>query len=139
LKTLKSIGKLAVDANPMLSAIIGGKARDVFQFFQSIAFYTTEFNFKEVEKYIPVLSEKRELPLDDLYLALSMLPVSICNQEFYSAKLKQAGKLIGERDVSDIHLLALSLAFGCPVWSNDKDFDGLGIEVFTTLDLIKRL
>lgn len=139
MKTLKSIGKLAADANPMLSAIIGGKARDVFQSFQNTAFYTTEFNFKEVEKYIPVLSAKREIQLDDLYLALSMLPVSICNQDFYRSKLKQAEKLIGERDASDIHLLSLSLKIGCSIWSNDKDFDGLGIEVFTTLDLIKRL
>ncbi|MBA4348881.1 MAG: PIN domain nuclease [Thermodesulfovibrio sp.] len=104
-----------------------------------MTFYTTGFNFKEVEKYIPALSVKREIPIDDLYPALSMLPVTICDKEFYGEKIKQAEKLIGERDADDIHLLALSLKLGCPVWSNDKDFAELGIKVYTTLDLIKRL
>lgn len=67
-----------------------------------------------------------------------MLPVTICNKEFYGGKIKQAEKLIGERDADDIHLLALSLKLGCPVWSNDKDFAGLGIRVYSTVELIKK-
>jgi len=136
---LKSIEKLAVDANPILSAIIGGNARNVFLAAESISFYTTAFNYREVEKYIPVLAKKRTLPLDDLHLSLSMLPVFVYEEEFYIKKMKGARALIGSRDVKDAHLLALALKLGSPAWSNDKDFGGLGVKVYTTLELMKML
>lgn len=137
MRILKGIEKLAVDANPILSAIIGGKARAVFLHADHITFYTTVFNFREVEKYIPILASKRRLRLDDLYLALSTLPVWVCDIEFYKETLKKAKSMIGERDPDDIHLLGLALKVSCPIWSNDKDFEGMGIQVYSTLDLIK--
>lgn len=138
MKILKGIEKLAVDANPVLSAIIGGNARAVFLSAEHILFYTTAFNFKEVEKYIPVLSSKKDIPIDDLFLALSMLPISVCDTEFYGDKIKNAQSMIGERDPDDVHLLALSLKLCCPIWSNDRDFEELGVKVYTTPDLIKK-
>lgn len=134
---LKNIEKLAVDANPLLSAIIGGQARTVFLNAQKTTFYTTLFNYKEVEKYIPILSTTRKTPIEDLYFAFSMLPLSVCDEDFYKNKIKQAKRMIEKRDPADVHLLALGLKLGCPVWSNDKDFDGLGIKVYRTLDLIR--
>lgn len=136
--TLKNIEKLTVDANPILSAIIGGQARTVFLSAQNTAFYTTHFNYKEVEKYIPILSSKRKIPVEDLYLALSMLPLCVCDEDFYKDKISHAKKMIGKRDPADIHLLALALKLNSPIWSNDKDFEGLGIEVYSTLDLIRK-
>ena len=138
MRILKGIEKLAVDANPILCALIGGKARSVFIDADHISFYTTLFNFKEVEKYIPTLASKRTLPLDDLYLALYTLPISVCDVEFYKDTLKKAERLIGERDLDDIHLLGLALKLSCPIWSNDKDFDGVGIEIYSTLALIRK-
>jgi len=135
---LKDIEKLVVDANPILSAIIGGKARSVFLDADHISFYTTLFNFKEVEKYIPILASKRSLPLDDLYLALSTLPISVCDVEFYKETLKKATSLIGDRDPDDIHLLGLALKLSCPIWSNDRDFDDVGIKIYSTLALIRK-
>jgi predicted nucleic acid-binding protein len=138
LRILKDIEKLAVDANPILSAIIGGKARSVFLYADRISFYTTLFNFKEVGKYIPALASKRSLPLDDLYLALSTLPISVCDVEFYTDTLKKAKSLIGGRDQDDIHLLGLALKLSSPIWSNDRDFDDVGITVYNTLALIRK-
>ncbi|MFZ6016754.1 MAG: PIN domain-containing protein [Nitrospirota bacterium] len=137
MKILKSLKKLTVDANPILSAIIGGIARDVFLKTEMTSFYTTAFNFKEVERYIPVLSAGKGIPAEDLYLALSTLPLFVCNKDFYKSQIKKAQALIGKRDPDDIHLLALALELKCPIWSNDKDFEGLGIDVYRTLDLIK--
>jgi predicted nucleic acid-binding protein len=138
LRILKDIEKLAVDANPILSAIIGGKARSIFLDADHISFYTTLFNFKEVEKYIPTLASKYSLPLDDLYLALSTLPISVCDVEFYKETLKKATSLIGDRDPDDIHLLGLALKLSCPIWSNDRDFDDVGIKIYSTLALIRK-
>jgi predicted nucleic acid-binding protein len=138
LRILKVIEKLAVDANPILSAIIGGKARSVFLNADHISFYTTLFNFKEVEKYIPILASKHSLPLDDLYLALSTFPISVCVVEFYKDTLKKAESLIGDRDPDDIHLLGLALKLSCPIWSNDKDFDDVGIMIYSRRALIRK-
>ena len=138
MRILKDIEKLAVDANPILSAVIGGKARSVFLNADHISFYTTLFNFKEVEKYIPILASKRSLPLDDLYLALSTLPISVCDVEFYKDTLKKAQSLIGDRDPDDIHLLGLALKLSCPIWSNDKDFDDVGMKIYSTVALIRK-
>ena len=138
MKILKSIEKLAVDANPILSAIIGGNAKTVFLNANHLTFYTTVFNFKEVQKYIPVLSLKHNLPIDDLYLALSTLPISVCDVEFYKDTLKNAQNMMSERDPDDLHLLGLALKLSCPIWSNDKDFEGLRVKVYTTLELLGR-
>ena len=137
MRILRNSKKLAVDANPILSAIIGGSARKVFIGDETISFYTTEFNFKEIEKYIPVFSAKKSIPVEDLYLALSIIPIIVCNEEFYKDKIKEAKELIGKRDPDDIHLLALALKLNCPIWSNDKDFEGLGIIIYKTTDMIK--
>ncbi len=137
MRTLRRIEKLAVDANPVVSAIIGGSARAVFLAAEHVSFYAARFNFREVEKYIPALAAERKIPLEDLYLALSMLPLAVCDEDFYKPKIRQAGKLIGKRDPDDAHLLALALKLDCPIWSNDRDFEGLGVRVYTTLDLIK--
>lgn len=137
MKILKSIEKLAVDANPILSAIIGSSARNIFLSAESTLFYTTVSNYGEVEKYIPVLSSKRDIPLEDLYLALSMLPLSVCDVDFYKSKVRQAKLMIEKRDPYDVHLLALSLKLNCPIWSNDKDFEGLGVKIYNTFDLMR--
>ncbi|GBE00870.1 putative nucleotide-binding protein, containing PIN domain [bacterium BMS3Abin08] len=139
MEILKSLERLAVDANPILSAVIGGNARNIFAEADTTVFYTTLFNFKEVEKYIPVLSDKRGIPLDDLYLALSLLPLTVCDEDFYKKMIPKARKLIAKRDPKDIHILALSLKLECSLWSNDKDFENLGKEVYQTLDLLKLL
>ncbi|MDP2166730.1 MAG: PIN domain-containing protein [Thermodesulfovibrionales bacterium] len=139
MKTLKDLEKLAVDANPLLSAIIGGAARAVFLGGEGIGFYTTSFNLKEVERYIPRLSAERDIPLDDLYLAFSMLPVNIRDEDFYKSMMKRAGRLLGKRDPDDCHLLALGLKLRCPVWTNDSDFEGLEVKVLSTTELLKRV
>ena len=36
-------------------------------------------------------------------------------------------------------VLALALKLNCPVWSNDNDFDDVGVERLTTAQLLRRL
>ena len=138
MKILKDIEKLAVDANPILSAIIGGNARTVFLAAENISFYTTVFNFKEVERYIPILASKRNIPLENLYMSLSLLPISVCDEDLYKNKINQAKRMIDKIDPDDVHLLALALKLNCPIWSNDKDFEGSGVKVYSTLEMIRR-
>jgi predicted nucleic acid-binding protein len=131
--------KLAADANVLLSAVIGGRAALALRNPQLGEVVTTAHTFAEVEEYAPVLARKRHLPADVLLLAVAALPVEIVERIEYAKKLPQAQRLIGGRDPDDVALLALALHLQIPIWSNDRDFENAGIEVFTTEDLLRHL
>lgn len=48
---------IVVDANPILSALLGGYARRIF-FNKHFEFVTTEFTLAEVKNYLPLVAEK---------------------------------------------------------------------------------
>jgi predicted nucleic acid-binding protein len=100
---------------------------------------TTETVFAEVEEYAGVLGLKKKLALETLMLAVASLPVSIVAREVYAGSIARARRGIGKRDPDDVELLALALHFKVPLWSNDNDFEGCGVEWLTTAELLKRL
>ena len=131
--------KLAADANVLLSAVIGGRARLVFRHPKIQEILTTAHTFSEVEEYAPVLAERRGLPADVIILAVAALPIVIVDRARYAKKLPDALRRIGRRDPEDAELLALALQFKIPVWSNDKDFNSVNVDLFTTGDILRHL
>jgi predicted nucleic acid-binding protein len=131
--------KLAADANVLLSALIGGRAKLILSHPQIHEIFTTEHAFAEVEEYAPVLSRQRRLPTDILLLAVAALPITVVNRAQYAKSIAEATKRIGRRDPDDADLLALALRFEIPLWSNDRDFEGLNIDLFTTEHLLRHL
>jgi predicted nucleic acid-binding protein len=131
--------KLAADANVLLSAVIGGRARLVFRHPKIQEILTTAHTFSEVEEYAPVLAERRGLPADVIILAVAALPIVIVDRARYAKKLPDALRRIGRRDPEDAELLALALQFKIPVWSNDKDFNSVNVDLFTTADILRHL
>ncbi len=51
--------EIVVDANIIISALIGGSSREIL-FDHRYRFLTTNFTLKEVEKYIPTIVGKRK-------------------------------------------------------------------------------
>ena len=95
---------IVADANPLLSALLGGRARDVL-FSPELVFYSPQHTLFEVEKYLPKVAHK-----------------------------------IGQRDPKDVHVLALALQLDSPIWSEDRDFEGLpDVEVHRTADMLTML
>ena len=131
--------KLAADANVLLSAIIGGRARLVLSHPEVEQVFTTELTFAEVEEYALVLGRKKNLPTDILLLIPAALPVTLVKRSEYAGSVAAAVKKIGPRDPDDVELLALALEFRVPIWSNDKDFEDLNVERFTTEQLLRHL
>ena len=131
--------KLAADANVLLSALIGGRARLIISNPGITEILTTAKTLAEVEEYAIVFARKRSLAQDVVLLALAAMPVTIVQPSDYSASLALARRRIGRRDPDDVDLLALALQLKIPLWSNDKDFSGTGIEWVTTEDLLRRL
>jgi predicted nucleic acid-binding protein len=92
-----------------------------------------------VKEYAFQLGRKKKLTPDVLLLTVAALPVSIVSPEVYEGAITEARKLIEWRDPDDVEILALTLHMKIPLWSNDNDFLGCGIERFTTAELLSNL
>ncbi len=131
--------KLAADANVLLSSVLGGRARLVLDHPEIEEVLTTETTFAEVREYAVLLGRKKRLAPDAILLAVAALPVSIIPLDVYEDTLAEARKLIAWRNPDDVEILALALNRKVPLWSNDNDFKGCGIEQFTTAEILRRL
>ena len=131
--------RLVADANVLLAALLGGRAKAVLQHPEIEELLTPEATFAEIQEYALILARKKRLPLDTMLLALAALPVSVVEREVYANALPQARKRIAQRDPDDIDVLALTLHMRLPLWTNDNDFEGTGIEWYTTAELLRKL
>jgi predicted nucleic acid-binding protein len=131
--------RLAADANVLLSAILGGRARLILEHPQVSEVLTTQQTLAEVQEYAVVLARKKRLAEDLVLLAVGALPVTLVERPAYAAAVSEASKRIGRRDPDDVEILALAISLKVPVWSNDKDFEGSGVEWYTTESLLREL
>ncbi len=131
--------KLVADANVLLSAVVGGRARDVLAAPDVEEVLTTSTTIAEVQEYLSHLAREKRLPLDTVLLATASLPVTVVERPVYAAKIAEATRRLGRRDPDDVELLALAVHSGVPIWSNDKDFEDAGVDWFTTAELLKKL
>ena len=131
--------RLVADANVLLSAVLGGRAKLVLQSSQVEEVLTTGHTFAEVEEYAAVLAERKRLSSDLVLLALAAMPVTVIQESQYASALRRARKLVGWRDPDDVDILALALHLRLPLWSNDRDFQGTGVELLTTEAALRKL
>ena|SRR5271157_5383942 len=125
-----------VDANPIISALLGGSARQVL-FAAEFTFFSTQFTLFEVAKYLPKLAKRLDRRELDLFRELELLPIIACQPVQYQTQLGVASALIGSRDSKDVPILALTLALGYPLWTEDADFDGIaGITLRRTAEML---
>ena len=93
-----------------------------------------------VKKVKHALAGKKRLSLDVVLMAVAALPVRVVERTVYQASVREAERRIVHRDPDDVELLALALHAKIPVWSNDdNDFESVGVEWFTTAELLARL
>lgn len=132
------IGAVVADANVLLSAAIGKSALRVFTD-HDLVIHATRFNAEEVERYLPRLARKYDLPDRLVELQWRLLPVRLHGRDAYEAQFERALELLAERDPDDAHPLALAFSLDLPLWSNDRDLQGHGIDCLTTGELLRRL
>jgi predicted nucleic acid-binding protein len=84
--------------------------------------------------YLPMLLEKRGIPRDDVLASLSELRaiVEAVEADFYRSFEQQARQRLRGRDEADWPILATALGLGCGLWTEDQDFFGAGVAVWTT-------
>ena len=132
------IDAVVADANVLLSAAIGKAALRVIVE-HSVEVHVTEFNSSEVERHIPRLCEKFSLPQDVVELQWRLLPVTRHSEAEYEGHLGRARQQLEDRDPDDAHPLALAKVLQLPLWSNDSDLQGHGVDCLTTAVLLKSL
>ncbi len=137
--TSKPLRSVAADSNVLLSAAVGHAARRVFERARKLLVVTTEANLTEVQAYLPSMAEAYALDLTEVEEALAALPVKIYSERQYRRRIPQAQRYLQRRDPDDVALAALAFKLEIPIWSNDRDFEGLPFEVYPTAKLLKVL
>lgn len=127
---------IVLDANILIRAILGHRVRELTDSYspKGIRFFAPDGAFEDLRKYLPHFAKKRNKPQADLGATLEYLRSLIepVTPELYGVFETEARKRLGGRDESDWPVLASTLAQSCPIWTEDADFFGTGVAVWTT-------
>ena len=127
---------LILDANILIRGVLGKKVHSLLiQYSNQVAFYTPEVCFQDAEKYLPIILGKH--PNIDVELAMDILKqmsqiVYPIGQNLYSSFEVEAKRRIAMKDENDWPIAATALFLSCPIWTEDKDFFGIGIATWQT-------
>ena len=127
---------IVLDANILIRAVLGRRVRQLLDNYSNkgVRFVTPDVAYADAEKYLPLLLQKRGKPTIDVPKALEYLSeiVELVDSELYGEFEVEARERLRGRDESDWPILATALALNCPIWTEDSDFFGVGVAVWTT-------
>jgi predicted nucleic acid-binding protein len=127
---------IVLDANILIRAVLGKRVRRLLEFYSArgIRFYAPEVAYGDAERYLPVLLNKRGKAAIEVHTALAYLQFLIepIGQEVYGLFEAEARQRIRGRDEEDWPVLALALSLSCAIWTEDRDFFGIGVAVWTS-------
>ena len=133
-----AIAAVVADVNVTLSAAIGRAALRALTE-HAVEVHATRFNSGEVERYLPRLADRYRLPIDLVELQWHLLPLIVHPRADYAGELPRVHRALAGRDPDDAHPLALARRLGLPLWSNDRDLAGHGVECYPTARLLELL
>ncbi len=126
---------VVVDANILLRAVFGQRVRQLLEQYEiAVNFYAPETCFEEARKYVAAVAARKNIDVD---LAASVLE-GICqlvepvDASLYTEFEEPARERMNRRDAADWPIAALALLLDVPIWTEDQDFFGTGLEVWTT-------
>jgi predicted nucleic acid-binding protein len=126
---------LVLDANILLRAVFGRKAlKAISKYADTIRFCSPSSCFAEAQRFIPPIAEKRGMSVSEpnaVFQKISQL-VSPVEENIYKQFEEQAMQRISRRDPKDWPIVATALLLRCPIWTEDRDFFGIGIPTWVT-------
>ena len=126
---------LVLDANILIRAVLGNKVRELLVTYSGVVgFFTPDVCVEDAQKYLPIIFEKRKLPSEPALKTFSSLKclIQTVDKSIYQEHAVEAQQRIKSRDFHDWPIVATALALNCPIWTEDQDFFGLGLPVWTT-------
>ncbi len=127
---------IVLDANILIRAVLGRRVRQLVETYaaQGVRFFAPDIAFEDAGKYLPPLLKRRgrsdtDVPASLEYLRNLVEPVE---PDLYATFEIEARQRLRGRDESDWPVLAAALGLGCGIWTEDADFFGTGIAVWTT-------
>jgi predicted nucleic acid-binding protein len=127
---------IVLDANILIRAILGRRVRQLLDSYaaQGLRFFAADVAFDDAQKYLPALLKKRGKTETNVQGSLAYLRTNIepMDRELYAMFENEARERLHGRDDDDWPVVASALALGCGIWSEDADFFGTGVAVWTT-------
>jgi predicted nucleic acid-binding protein len=127
---------IVLDANILIRAILGRRVRQLLETYarHGVRFYAPDVAYAEAARYLPSLLRKRGKPDVDFSAALAYLQLLIqpILQDSYGLFEEEARQRLHGRDEEDWPVLAAALAMSCAIWTEDTDFFGTGVAVWTS-------
>ncbi len=127
--------RVVLDANILLRGVFGIRVRELLETYEdSVIFLAPDLCFEEARRYIPQIASLRRIDQKDARAALRSIAqiVNAVDKELYQDLEPMARKRIAARDPADWPVIATALLFDCPIWTEDRDFFGSGIAVWTS-------
>jgi len=126
---------LATDANILLAAVFGSRTQSILDMFPGAAHLCAPaVCFEEARRNAVRVGRKKRFTGAEIKVAFDSLTRIIEPVAMHDlAPFEQVARpRIERRDASDWPLVALALATGYPIWTEDRDFFGCGIATWTT-------
>jgi predicted nucleic acid-binding protein len=126
---------LVLDANILIRAVLGSRVLGLLRKYAAqVDLMAPDVAFQEVREHLPGILETRKIPVAPAMATLELVArlVQAVEPETYSSFEAIARERISRRDEDDWPVLAVALALGCPIWTEDTDFFGCGVATWTT-------
>jgi predicted nucleic acid-binding protein len=126
--------RLVVDANIILRAVLGVRVRKLLQQHgDSTDFFAPDVCFDDARRILNELAVERNfdpvpalLLIEELAQVVESVERSVYSEYDVAARLR-----IEARDPDDWPIVATALLLGCPIWTEDQDFFGCGVAIWT--------
>ena len=130
---------IVLDSNIFISALIKeGITRKIIMSSKN-KFLLPEYSFVEIKRHKKDILSKSGLSKNEFFILMKKLLkyVNIVKKENILEYQERAKTIIGEIDKDDILFIATSLAFKCPIWSDDSHFKmQKEVKVYNTSEFI---
>ena len=127
---------IVLDANILIRAVLGKRVRHLLDTYAAhgIRFYAPEVAYADAAKYLPALLTRRGKSSNDVSATLTYLQSLIepIGEEAFSLFETEARQRLRGRDEEDWPVLATALSLSCAIWTEDTDFFGTGVAIWTS-------
>jgi predicted nucleic acid-binding protein len=126
---------LVLDANILIRAVLGQRVRHLIKQYQDrVDFYVPDLCLVEARRHLPGILSDRGVQVEPGVAMLEeisslMEPVS---PGLYARFKIPALQRVSSRDPKDWPIVATALLLRCPIWTEDRDFFGIGIPTWVT-------